>query len=108
PEVYNTTSEVKDLASDFLRITGIMMPLFGLCHSLYFTIRAGGRTFLTFLFDSAFLMAIGVPLAFILTRYTSLGIVTVYAICEGTALIKVFIGFAISASGIWMRNIVEG
>lgn len=108
PEVYNTTSEVKDLASDFLRVTGIMMPLFGLCHSLYFTIRAGGRTFLTFLFDSAFLMAIGVPLAFILTRYTSLGIVTVYAICEGTALIKVFIGFAISASGIWMRNIVEG
>ena len=108
PEVYNTTSEVKDLASDFLRITGIMMPLFGLCHSLYFTIRAGGRTFLTFLFDSAFLMAIGVPLAYILTRYTGLGIVTIYAICEGTALIKVFIGFAISASGIWMRNIVEG
>lgn len=107
PQVYNTTDEVKNLASDFLRITGALMPLFGLCHSLYFTIRAGGKTFITFLFDSAFLMVIGVPLAYFLTRYTSLGIVTIYAICEGTALIKVFIGFAISASGVWMQNIVE-
>ncbi len=107
PRIYNTTAEVKALASDFLRITGVLMPLFGLCHSLYFTIRAGGRTFITFLFDSAFLMAIGVPLAYVLTRYTALDIVSIYAICEGTALIKVFIGFAISASGIWMRNIVD-
>ena len=107
PEMYNTTPEVKSLASDFLRVTGVMMPLFGLCHSLYFTIRAGGKTFLTFLFDSAFLMVIGVPLAYILTRYTDIGIVSIYAICEGTAIIKVFIGFAISASGVWMQNIVQ-
>lgn len=108
PKLYNTTGEVRSLAADFLRVTGALMPLFGLCHSLYFTIRAGGRTFITFLFDSAFLMLIGVPLAYFLTRYTSMGIVTIYAICEGTALIKVLIGFAISASGIWVRNIVEG
>lgn len=107
PELYNTTAEVKVLASDFLRITGLMMPLFGLCHSLYFTIRAGGKTFITFLFDSAFLMVIGVPLAYFLTRFTNMDIVSIYAICEGTALIKVFIGFAISASGVWMQNIVE-
>ena len=107
PEFYNTTPEVKSLASDFLRVTGLMMPLFGLCHSLYFTIRAGGKTFITFLFDSAFLMVIGVPLAFVLTRYTGLDIVSIYAICEGTALIKVIIGFAISTSGVWMQNIVS-
>ncbi|MCR5688198.1 MAG: MATE family efflux transporter [Lachnospiraceae bacterium] len=107
PELYNTTSEVKHLATDFLKVTGALMPLFGLCHSLYFTIRAGGRTFITFLFDSAFLMVIGVPMAFFLTRYTGLDIVTIYALCEGTALLKVGIGFAISASGIWMQNIVE-
>ncbi|MBO4904652.1 MAG: MATE family efflux transporter [Lachnospiraceae bacterium] len=108
PQLYNTTVEVKELASAFLRITGLMMPLFGLCHSLYFTIRAGGKTFITFLFDSAFLMTIGVPLAYFLTRYTSMDIVTIYACCEGTALLKVFIGFAISASGVWMQNIVDG
>ena len=107
PRFYNTTTEVKSLASDFLRVTGSMMPLFGLCHSLYFTIRAGGKTLITFLFDCAFLMVIGVPLAFVLTRYTGLDIVSIYAICEGTALIKVIIGFAISASGVWMQNIVS-
>ena len=107
PRFYNTTTEVKSLASDFLRVTGSLMPLFGLCHSLYFTIRAGGKTLITFLFDSAFLMVIGVPLAFVLTRYTGLDIVSIYAICEGTALIKVIIGFTISASGVWMQNIVS-
>ena len=107
PRLDNTLTEVKSLASDFLRVTGSMMPLFGLCHSLYFTIRAGGKTLITFLFDSAFLMVIGVPLAFVLTRYTGLDIVSIYAICEGTALIKVIIGFAISASGVWMQNIVS-
>lgn len=107
PRFYNTTTEVKSLASDFLRVTGSLMPLFGLCHSLYFTIRAGGKTLITFLFDSAFLMAIGVPLAFVLTRYTGLDIVSIYAICEGTAIIKVIIGFTISASGVWMQNIVS-
>ena len=107
PRFYNTTTEVKSLASDFLRVTGSLMPLFGLCHSLYFTIRAGGKTLITFLFDSAFLMVIGVPLAFVLTRYTGLDIVSIYAICEGTAIIKVIIGFAISASGVWMQNIVS-
>ena len=107
PRFYNTTTEVKSLSSDFLRVTGSLMPLFGLCHSLYFTIRAGGKTLITFLFDSAFLMAIGVPLAFVLTRYTGLDIVSIYAICEGTAIIKVIIGFAISASGVWMQNIVS-
>ncbi len=108
PGFYNTTEEVRLLARDFLRVTAVLLPLFGLCHSLYFTIRAGGKTFITFLFDSGFLIVIGVPLAFVLARYTSLGIVTIYAICEGTALIKVIIGFAISASGVWMQNIVEG
>ncbi len=107
PRFYNTTTEVKSLASDFLRVTGSLMPLFGLCHSLYFTIRAGGKTLITFLFDSAFLMVIGVPLAFVLTRYTGLDIVSIYAICEGTAIIKVIIGFTISASGVWMQNIVS-
>ena len=107
PRFYNTTPEVKSLASGFLHVTGLMMPLFGLCHSLYFTIRAGGKTFITFLFDSAFLMVVGVPLAFVLTRFTSLDIVSIYAICEGTAIIKVIIGFAISTSGVWMQNIVE-
>ena len=107
PSFYNTTDEVRALARDFLRVTAVLMPLFGLCHSLYFTIRAGGKTFITFLFDSGFLIVIGVPLAYFLARYTSLNIVTIYAICEGTALIKVIIGFAISASGVWMQNIVD-
>ncbi len=107
PNIYNTTDEVRHIASNLLKVTGVLMPLFGLCHSLYFTIRAGGKTFITFLFDSAFLMVVGVPLAFILTRFTNLDIVTIYAICEGSALIKVIIGFAISSSGVWMQNIVE-
>lgn len=107
PRMYNTTDEVKNLATDLLRVTGFVMPLSGACHCLYFTIRAGGKTFVTFLFDSAFMMVVAVPLAFLLTRYTTLNIVAVFAMVECTAAIKVLIGVILVKSGIWMQNIVS-
>lgn len=107
PKMYNTTDEVKNIATNLLRVTGLVMPLSGACHGLYFTIRAGGKTFITFLFDSAFMMVVAVPVAYVLTRFTALDIVWVFAIVEGTAAIKVAIGIILLKSGIWMQNIVN-
>ena len=106
PMLYNTTDEVKSLAESFIRVTGIMLPLQGACHCLYFTIRAGGKTFITFLFDSAFSMAIVVPLAYVLTRLTGLDIVLIFALVELTSALKVAIGLGLLKSGVWMQNIV--
>jgi len=107
PQIYNTSDEAKQLAQQFILISAVMQPINGLLHSSYFTIRSGGKTGITFLFDSCFLWVLMVPCAFILVRFTTLSIATIFFACESLNLIKVMIGFGILKSGIWMNNIVE-
>lgn len=107
PKLYNTSDEVRQLASQFITVTGIMMPLSGLLHVLYFTIRSGGKTFITFLFDSGFFWVIGVPLAYCLVHFTSLSIIPIFVICESTNIIKVIIGLVLYEKDMWCENIVR-
>ena len=72
----------------------------------YFTLRSGGKTWLTFFFDCAYIWGVNVLLAFILTRFTTLSIYPIYIICYGVDLIKCVIGFILVRSRIWMNNIV--
>lgn len=106
PRIYNTTDEVKRLAKDFIIISGVMQPIYGLLHSTYFTIRSGGKTFVTFLFDSFFLWVAAVPFAFCLVRFTEWNIVWIFLACELLGVIKVAIGLIILKSGVWINNIV--
>ena len=46
--------------------------------------RSGGKTLVTFLFDSVFTWVIVVPVAFVLAKYTALGIVAVYFLVQAT------------------------
>jgi len=55
PMLYNTTNNVKELATWFLRIAAGCMPIAAFMHASYFTLRSGGKTIVTFLFDSVFL-----------------------------------------------------
>ncbi|MGL4362944.1 MAG: MATE family efflux transporter [Cellulosilyticaceae bacterium] len=107
PAIYNTTIEVKELATRFIRISALCMPIFGFLHAAYFTIRSGGRTFITFLFDSAFMWVFTVPLAFFLTRKTVLAIGTIYLLCQLIDLIKCMIGYWMLRKKIWIQNITD-
>ena len=106
PKVYNTTEEVHSIATMFILIIALMMPLHAFNHAAYFTLRSGGRTFITMLFDSCFIWVISVPVAFVLSRFTSLPIVPIYLVCEGMELVKAIVGFFFVKSNSWMRNIV--
>lgn len=106
PQIYNSPDEIKLLAEKFLRVTAICMPLMGFLHATYFTIRSGGKTFITFLFDSAFLWVVAVPVAYVLTLYTGLDIVTVFLLCNLVDLIKATVGFILLKKGVWINNLV--
>lgn len=108
PQIYKTSDEVKDLATSFLRVAALFMPVWAFLNSAYFTIRTGGKTFVTFLFDSVFVWVITVPVAFVLSRFTSVGIITIYFACQAVDIIKCIIGFILLKSGIWLNNIVDG
>ena len=106
PGFYNTTESVKGLAASFMRVAAICLPIHGFCHASYFTIRSGGKTFITFLFDSVFVWCINIPVAYILSRYTSVPIVSLYFICQFVDIVKCVIGFILIKKGIWLNNLV--
>ena len=107
PEIYNTTNEVKSLATGFIYICALCMPIHGFLHSSYFTIRSGGKTWITFLFDSVYLWVICVPLAYALSNYTNLPILTLYLLCQLVDLIKCLVGYILLKKEVWLENIVE-
>ena len=106
PQAYNTTDTVKTLAEKLLLIYAAMMPLYSYTNSCYFTLRSGGKTLITFVFDSLFVWVVCIPVAFILSRYTQMPILPMYAIVELTNLIKCGIGFVMVRQRKWVVNLV--
>jgi Na+-driven multidrug efflux pump len=107
PQIYNTEPDVKLMATKFLFVAAGYMPIYAFAHNCYFTIRSGGRTGITFLFDSVFTWGAVVPLAFVLANYTHLPILPLYMLVQGLDVIKCAIGFWMIKKGIWVRNLIE-
>ena len=106
PMLYNTSDSVKELATALLRIAAACMPLAAFMHASYFTLRSGGKTIVTFLFDSVFLWCVSVPVAYVLSRYTTLHIIPLYLCCQLVDIITCVIGFVLVKNGVWLHNIV--
>ncbi|MCR5012522.1 MAG: MATE family efflux transporter [Lachnospiraceae bacterium] len=107
PEFYDTTDSAKYMAKWFIRITAIFFPLQGFLNALYFTLRAGGKTLITFLFDSVFSWVACATCAYILAHYTSLNIFGIYIAIQCMDFIKTAIGFTIFKKGIWISNLTD-
>ena len=105
PHIYNTTPEVRHLATWLICISAAMMPFNSYTNATYFTLRSGGQTLVTFLFDSCFVWVCCVPLAFCLSRFTALSILPLYLICQGTDLVKCTIGAIMLKQGKWIQNL---
>ena len=107
PLLYNTEGDVRILARDFIMINAFFMPQNAFLHASYFTLRSGGRTVVTFLFDSVFIWCVSVTIAFTLSRFTSLPVTVVYTLVQTGDILKCVIGFLLVKKGVWLRNIVE-
>lgn len=106
PQIYNTTDEIKGLATSFIAVSALIMPFCSFSHASYFTLRSGGKTMVTFLFDSVFTWVIVVPTAFVLAHFTGIGIISVYFFVQATELIKVIIGYCMVRSNVWLVQMV--
>ena len=105
PMLYKTSDDVRILAAQLICISAMMMPFNGYTTSAYFTLRSGGQTVVTFLFDSCFVWCFCVPLAFVLSRYTDLPILPLYFICQATDFIKTALGAYMIKQGKWIQNL---
>ncbi len=106
PQFYDTTELVRDYATKFIVITAIFFPLQGFLNALYFTLRSGGKTLVTFLFDSVFTCTVSVSLAFVLCEFTTLSVLAIYTVIQAIDIIKVIIGVILIKKGVWISNIV--
>ncbi len=106
PLIYNTTPEIRLLATRLMQITAIAMPMDAIANSCYFTLRSGGKVMITFIFDSGFVWFVCVTVAYTLSAFTSLNILWVYFICQMLTLVKAIGGIILVGKDIWIKNIV--
>ncbi len=107
PLIYNTSQHVRHLATSFLLIASLFMPSYSFMNASYFTIRSGGKTLITFLFDSVFVWVVSIPLCFILTKLTSLPITIIYFLVQASEILKCIIGYILVKKGVWINNLTE-
>lgn len=107
PQLYNTDPLIRDMAASLIFTTGCCCPLYGFVHASYFTIRSGGKTVITFLFDSAYTWVIVIPLASVLAKYTALPIIPLYLCCQLVDIIKCTVAYILIKKRIWLNNLVD-
>ena len=107
PNIYNTDHEVRSLATSFIMISACCMPMYAFENATYFTLRSGGKTFITFLFDSCFVWVFSIPLAYVLVHYTDMSITVLFLCCQMIELMKCLIGYVLVRKGIWINNITN-
>ncbi|MBQ6935687.1 MAG: MATE family efflux transporter [Clostridia bacterium] len=105
--LYNTSEESKSYAEFFMKTVAFTLPLNAFAHASYFTLRSGGKTFVTFIFDSVFLLGFVVPLAFALFYIGHLSIFIIFPIIQCSDIIKDIIGFVFIKKKVWVVNIVN-
>ena len=107
PCIYNTTDEVRALAVRLTLILALVSPLHSYLHAVYFTIRSGGKTLITFLFDSGYVWLVNVILAFVLCRFTALPLPLVYLIVHFSDAAKAVMGCAFVKKGSWATDLTQ-
>ena len=107
PLLYDVEDEVRIIATELLVISGLALPMHTLVHGIYFAVRSGGKTFVTFLFDSVYTWAVPAMLALALVSFTSLGIVEIYIIVQFSDALKMTIGLLMLKSGFWANTIIR-
>jgi len=106
PKVYNTTDEARALAEMFIICHAVYLPLNSIIHSCYFTLRSGGKTLITFLFDSVYMICVVVLFTYVLARFTNIPIVAVYALSLAIEIPKAVLGIILVKKGTWIQNLV--
>ena len=107
PRLYNADESVRNLATILICITACTIPFNSYTNAAYFTLRSGGKTMVTFLFDSCFVWSICVPLAYCLSRFAKLPIIPLYVICQSAELLKCTLGFIMIRQGKWIQNLTK-
>ncbi len=102
------TPEQKLLATKLLLVYASFLWAFSLSVCSYMTLRAGGRTLITFLFDSMTMWLFVVPTTWALALFTGLDIIVIFIVVQSFDVLKALIGVTIVSRGTWAVNLTHG
>lgn len=105
PYLYNTTDSVREVATFIMICYALSMPAAALATSTYYTIRSGGRVFITMLFDSVYAWVIVMPVAVVLAYFTDIPFTYLLPIMLIVENIKLIPGLVLVNKGIWVRQL---
>lgn len=105
PYIYNVSPESESWAVYFIKASAFFMPFLCYENSSYFTLRAGGRVFITSLFDGYFVLFVTCTIAFVFRNFAPIAIT--YIAVQSADVLKALLGFILLKSRIWVRNLVE-
>lgn len=107
PKLYNTSDEVRHLATMLLCVNACYYVVYSVYNATYFTLRSGGKTMLTFFFDSFSLLLLSVPVAYALTMLTTLPLYVCFALVQGIEACKCVVGVILIKKKIWLVDLVK-
>ena len=107
PQFYNTSDSVRSIATALICINAFIMPFNAYTTASYFTLRSGGKTAITFIFDCGFVWCVIVPITYCLSHFTTLPIIPLYAISQATDLPKCIMGYLMIKKGDWIQDLVN-
>lgn len=107
PRIYNTEDTVRALATSLITAAALFVPVHAFLNACYFSLRSGGKTIITFIFDSGYLWLISFPIAFCLSRFTDINVVAMYCIVSAADILKCALGYVFLKKGIWLNTVVE-
>ena len=106
PRIYNTTEEVrgpsKTIYPDCISLHAVIWIY--ACNLFHTAFRWQDSHYLSF--DSVYIWVVDIPLAFVLTRFTGVPIVSIYLSCQLIEIIKCIIGYVMVKKKIWVNNMV--
>ena len=106
PFFYRTTSTVRNMAAGIIAAQAVFTPQNAFLNGTYFTLRAGGKTGITFFFDCVFLWIVSVPVVFVLCRYTHVPPWVVYTAMQVGEWVKCAAGVYLVKKGVWLENLI--
>ena len=105
PRIYNPTEAVRKAAMGLVLAQAVFIPQNAFLNAAYFTLRAGGKTGVTFFFDCVFLWCVNIPIVFVLCRYTGLAPWAVYSAMQIGEWLKCIAGAVMVKKGVWLENL---
>ena len=107
PKLYNAEPQIQLLATQLMLIMAIMKPFDTYMYAGYYTMRSGGKAWITFAYDSGYVWLVTAPVVYCLCRFTNITILPLYAISLGTNLAKCVAGYFLLRKGNWIQNLTK-